>query len=84
MKKHSRPSDPQAAREAANYEKPIASRELILETLRKSGVPMNFAELVDALDINGDDALEALRRRLNAMQRDGQIVRNGKQGFGLF
>jgi len=83
MKKHSRPSDPQAAREAANYEKPIASRELILETLRKSGVPMNFAELADALDINGDDALEALRRRLNAMQRDGQIVRNRKQGFGL-
>jgi ribonuclease R len=83
MKKETGPSDPQAAREAANYDNPIASRELILETLRNSGVPMNFKELADALQINQDEPLEALRRRLNAMQRDGQIVRNRKQGFGL-
>lgn len=83
MKKTIGPNDPQAAREAANYENPIASRELILETLRESGVPMNFKELSEALHINDDEAFEALRRRLNAMQRDGQIVRNRKQGFGL-
>lgn len=83
MKNQTGPSDPQAAREAANYDNPIASRELILETLRNSGVPMNFKELADALHIDQDEPLEALRRRLNAMQRDGQIVRNRKQGFGL-
>lgn len=83
MKKHTGPKDPQAAREAANYENPIASRELILETLRNNGVPMNFQELAATLHIDDDEALEGLRRRLNAMQRDGQIVRNRKQGFGL-
>lgn len=83
MKKRTGPNDPQAAREAANYENPIASRELILDVLRSKGVPMSFQELAEALHLQDDDALEALRRRLNAMQRDGQIVRNRKQGFGL-
>ncbi|MEY3017609.1 MAG: ribonuclease, partial [Pseudomonadota bacterium] len=83
MKKRTRPNDPQAAREAANYENPIASRELILDVLRRKGVPMNFQELAHELHLRDDETLEALRRRLNAMQRDGQIVRNRKQGFGL-
>ncbi len=84
MKKKTPLNDPKASREAANYDNPIASREFIMQLLRDRGVPMPFNELAITLQVDHDnEQLEALRRRLNAMQRDGQIVRNRKQGFGL-
>jgi ribonuclease R len=76
-----RAADPYAAREARKYENPIPSRELILETLHELGGPRNFRELAEALEIESDEDLEAFRRRLNAMERDGQLVRNRRGGF---
>jgi len=76
-----RAADPYAAREARKYENPIPSRELILETLRELGGPPNFRELAEALELEGEEDLEALRRRVNAMERDGQLVRNRRGGF---
>jgi ribonuclease R len=73
--------DPYAAREARKYENPIPSRELIIEVLGGLGGPMNFRELAEGLDLREDDQLEALRRRLNAMERDGQLVRNRRNGY---
>jgi ribonuclease R len=76
MKKH-RPLDPHRDREAARYENPIASRELILQTLADAGVPLSDAELAQRLGIARDER-EAFERRLAAMEREAQILRNRK------
>ncbi len=68
--------DPYAEREAEKYPLPIPSRELILQVLGEQAAPLKFEELADLLGIRGDDDLEALRRRLSAMERDGQLLRN--------
>ena len=70
LTKPSRSRDPHATREAENYENPIPSRELILDVLTQTGVPMMEAEIMAALDI-GEAEVEGFTRRLNAMERDG-------------
>ncbi|MFM7275436.1 MAG: winged-helix domain-containing protein, partial [Gammaproteobacteria bacterium] len=67
------PQDPRHAEEAARYENPIASREFILATLARAGVPLTLDELASTLELHGEERSEALRRRLRAMERDGQI-----------
>ena len=73
--------DPHARREAKHYEQPIASRELILEVVTETDRPMNRADLETLLDIHDEAGVEALRRRLNAMLRDGQLVRNRRNCY---
>ena len=73
--------DPHAAREAARYERPIPSRELILEVLKEQGEPLHADALARLLGLKHPDELEALQRRLRAMTRDGQIVRNRREGY---
>lgn len=70
------PVDPNFEREAQKYENPIASRELILDRLAAAGHPLGFEEIAAQVGIDGDERLEALRRRLRAMERDGQILCN--------
>ena len=45
--------------------------------------PLKFQELAFLLELDEDDTLEALRRRLRAMERDGQVIRNRRDGFCL-
>ena len=66
--------DPEATREAQKYENPIPSRELILKLLEDRGAPATRAQLQDELGIDGEEGIEALRRRLRAMERDGQLI----------
>ncbi len=66
--------DPQAAREAATYENPIASREMILAHLDSRGAPATREQLFEELGLSGEEQAEALRRRLRAMERDGQLI----------
>ncbi|MGL6316102.1 ribonuclease R [Vibrio sp. WXL103] len=75
--------DPFADRESQNYENPIPSREFILDYLERAGVPMNRNDLFDALELNGEDQYEGLRRRLRAMERDGQLVFTRRQCYAL-
>lgn len=75
------PADPQADREARRYERPIASRELILRMLHDNGEPMSYDEIAALLELQDDDGLEALQRRLNAMVRDGQLLLNRRAGY---
>ncbi|MDO9596595.1 MAG: ribonuclease R [Azoarcus sp.] len=70
-----RRADPFFERETLKYESPLPSREYIEQTLAEVGVPMSVDELVRALDIRPEE-LEHFERRLRAMQRDGQLVRN--------
>lgn len=80
-KKSARELDPYQARESKKYENPIPSREFILDLLAEYGAPLGIAVIAEQLTLFEEDDLEALRRRLNAMERDGQLVRNRKNGF---
>ena len=75
-------NDPFAAREAQKYDNPVASREYILEVLKKSGGPLTHEQLCGQLKLDTEEQVEALRRRLIAMVRDGQLVSNRKGAFG--
>lgn len=74
-------SDPEAQREAQRYERPIASREYIVRVLRDNAEPMSYDEIAAYLELSGEDDLEALRRRLIAMVRDGQLLLNRREGY---
>lgn len=83
MPKKPKKTDPHSAREAEKYERPIPSREFILDCLADAGVPQSFDEIAHALDLKTDDEYIALERRLGAMVRDGQIGRNRRNTYGL-
>ena len=82
MKKKNKNHDPFASREAGNYEKPVPSREFLLDYLSESVGPLTHEEICSALNLKEDDQIEAMRRRLRAMERDGQIARNRRDGYG--
>jgi ribonuclease R len=82
MTKKKKIADPHAEREARKYDKPIASRELILETLADAGEPMTWQQLAGLLDLHDENDIEALSRRLRAMERDGQVIRNRRNAYG--
>jgi len=69
--------DPHIERERAKYENPIPSRELILEVLTEVGVPTHPDDIANKLEI-ADSEQDGFVRRLNAMERDGQVMRNRK------
>ncbi len=74
-------ADPYAAREAERYENPIASREAILKLLDECDGPQTAEDLAEQLELTEPDRFEALSRRLSAMLRDGQVVRNRRGGY---
>jgi ribonuclease R len=75
-----RRQDPRLAEESAKYEHPLPSREYVLRTLREQGVPMSFEDLARSLDVQPGEA-ESFGRRLAAMERDGQIMRNRRDSY---
>jgi ribonuclease R len=81
--KSPRELDPHRQREKKKYANPIPSREFILQVLSDTGVPPSFDELAVALDLVSEEDLVALRRRLGAMERDGQLVRNRRDAYCL-
>ena len=76
-------ADPHFSREARKYTNPIPSREFILETLSEHGAPMDLQTVADQLGLDDEERLEALRRRLRAMERDGQLVCNRNNHYCL-
>lgn len=77
-------NDPNARREAEKYDTPVASREFLLELLNTQSVPISHEQVVEQLGYQDEERIEAVRRRLNAMVRDGQIFRNRRGGFLSF
>ena len=75
--------DQYADREAQKYEHPIASRELILDILAEHNSPLTYQKLSKELDLVDSNQKEALRRRLLAMVRDGQLLQNRRGAFCL-
>lgn len=77
-----RGSDPHAVREATQYETPLPSRELVLQVLSDQGVPLSNEQIYSLLDID-DTERDNFNKRLNAMEREGQIMRNRKGALCL-
>ncbi len=75
--------DPHSVREAQKYADPIASRELILSYLGDCPGPRALEQIASDLEIHDSKRLDALRRRLHAMQRDGQLIRNRRGAYGV-
>lgn len=83
MSKTPSQQDPFREREAQKYENPIPSREFIMELLEQHGVPLDNRQIAKALKLRDPERLDALSRRLRAMERDGQLMRNRRGGYGL-
>lgn len=83
MTKNWKDKDPNAAVEAQKYDNPVPSREFLLEFLHKWGAPIKHPHLCRELGIENEKDVEAVRRRLIAMCRDGQLISNRKGEFGL-
>ncbi|MBB6186933.1 ribonuclease R [Rhodanobacter sp. MP7CTX1] len=74
-------TDPHADREAQRYARPIPSREAILALLEERGELLTEARIAEALNIDDEADLEALRKRLGAMVRDGQLLLGRRGGY---
>ncbi len=75
--------DPFFQREQDKYGRAVPSREFILDYLEAQGMPITQEELCSAWRIHDEQDKEALRRRLKAMARDGQLIRNRRGGYGV-
>lgn len=76
-------NDPHQAREAKKYEKPVASRELLLSIIENATVPPSFKALVKHLNYQDEDQLIGLKRRLRAMENSGQIIFNKFKQYAI-
>jgi len=76
-------NDPFAKREAKNYENPIPSREYILDLLTEQPEHINRFQIEKLLNLQDPEQKEGLRRRLRAMERDGQVYFNRQKCYEL-
>ena len=83
MVKRRRQKDPFARREAKKYTHPIPSREWISLFLTDQSGPIPFERLCRGLDIVSDSDQLSLRRRLQAMERAGQVICNRRGEYGV-
>ena len=74
--------DPYVERELKRYEQPLPSREYILQILQEQGKPVAFDDLCVLLDVQKIE-LETFQRRLRAMEREAQLLRNRKGSYIL-
>ncbi|MEE9413104.1 MAG: winged-helix domain-containing protein, partial [Methylococcales bacterium] len=74
-----RVADPHSDRESSKYAQPIPSRECILELFVEKKTLLSRVDIAEELGVTDEDDLESLRRRLRAMERDGQLLFNRKR-----
>ncbi len=61
----------------------IPERGEILKFLERAGKPRRAVRIAEGLGLSGAAEQEALEKRLRAMLRDGQLVQNRREGYGL-
>jgi ribonuclease R len=71
------------SREQEKYGHAIPSREFILHSLEERGMPLTWEECCREWRLTETWEVEAIRRRLKAMERDGQLIRNRRGGYGV-
>lgn len=77
-----RRADPFLERERLRYEFPLPSREYVIQIFTDEGRPLGIDDLVVLLDITQDER-GLFHRRLTAMEREGQLLRNRKGDYIL-
>lgn len=83
MPKRYNRKDPHYKREAKSYKHPVPSREFITQFLNDAKCPCDFVDLLQAFDLSKPQEKEGLRRRLRAMERDGQLLTNRRGYYAL-
>ena len=78
-----RRQDPFLQREEQKYGHAIPSREFIIQYLEQQSMPLTGEDLYQAWSLREDWEVEAVHRRLKAMERDGQLIRNRRGGYGV-
>jgi len=76
-------NDPNRQQELERYDAPTASRAYILQVLEKLGKPASLDDLCRCFEISDDTGMDKLHFRLRAMERDGEIIRDRNDVFGL-
>ena len=61
----------------------LPERSALIEFFGKAGAPVHFTRIAGAHALRTPAEQEALQRRLAAMERDGQVIRNRRGEFGL-
>ncbi|MEN3112796.1 ribonuclease R [Uliginosibacterium paludis] len=77
-----RRADPFYEREAEKYESPLPSREYIQQILELAACPLAISELAVELEIT-EEEMPHFERRLGAMERAGQLMRNRRGSYIL-
>ncbi len=70
-------------REKQKYEFPVPSREAVLALLAEHNEPLPFQTLAAELNVKDERDVDAFQRRLRAMERDGQILKNRRDLYGI-
>lgn len=66
-----------------DYQVSIPERNEISDYLHRSEAPRQLSEIALELGIKSSAGRAALNKRLKAMLRDGEIIRNRREGYGL-
>ncbi len=76
-------NDPNRKQELERYESPTASRAYILQVLEKLAKPTSHEELCNVFGVKEEESADKLYFRLRAMERDGEIIRDRNDVYGL-
>ena len=76
-------TDKKATRGSRQIKADAPDRQAIISLLEDHGKPLQRRDIVERLAVESDDSREILRRRLIAMIRDGQLVKNRRNAYGL-
>ncbi len=75
--------DPNALEESKKYDNPVPSREFILAYIKGQDAPVSVRELLETWDLDTDEEAIGVKRRLRAMVRDGQLMRDENRKYLL-
>jgi ribonuclease R len=72
-----------SSKKQQDYAVSIPERQQILEFLQEANKPRSLKHIAEAMGMVHSDERAALNKRLKAMLRDGEIIKNRREGYGL-
>lgn len=76
-------SDNQQNNNTPDYEVEIPCREQLLELVTSNNKPVHFDEFIRHFNLDDERQAVGLKRRLRAMERDGQLIYSKANAYGL-
>ena len=71
------------ASETPQYDVEVPSREALLNAIRADSKPVSFADILERFELTDERQHIGVKRRLRAMERDGQLVYTRADSYGL-